>query len=225
MNIPDTEVNDIADEFDYLLLQEAGIIAKPPKPKNLAPDPSGNFWFTFVDNKISKQQEKVFIWGIYPDTAYSPTSGRFYRFNPDGTVKRMIFPYDNGMIALKHWKQGEYKLTHKNSAILAWEIMNCKLLPKGHIIYYKDLQHDNLCANNLGLISRGEYMRLRDCIANISGTLTIKTNGMYKYQVRYREDNKIKVKTFCDEEIAKNFKNIILQDSITLLGKYHVSKN
>lgn len=222
--VPTDEPEFQADSLDYLILQDAGIVAKPPKVKTKYPDPSADLFYTFTYNNITQKEEKIFIWGIYPDTGYAPTSGRFYRINQDGTVKRVIFPYDTGMFAVKHWKDGEYKLTHKSPPILAWEIINAKLLPKDSLVYFKDLQSDNLCADNLGVILRSEYMRLRDCLANISGTLKITTNGTYKFVVRYRENNKVKTKVFSDEVIAKQFKDIILQDSIMLLGRYHVSK-
>ena len=132
----------------------------------------------------------------------------------------MTFPNFSNLIFVR--KQNG-KATHKNTLVLAWEITNKRTLPEGYIVYAKDMNQENLKANNLGIITRVEYKLLRDAIANVKGALKFSVQSSGKFYVKYREDNRIKTKRFSCEETAKEFKQEILRANTMLLAKYHVS--
>ena len=171
-----------------------------------------------VFNKITNQQEQLLHFPEYNNIAYAPNSGSFWRLSPKGTY--MTFPNIDNMIFVR---MQDGKATHKKVHILAWEITNKRKLPEGYIVYAKDMNQENLKANNLGVIPRVEYKLLRDAIANVKGALKFSVQSSGKFYVKYREDNRIKTKKFSCEETAKEFKQEILRSNTMLLAKYHVS--
>ena len=171
-----------------------------------------------VYNKITQQEEQLLHYDIYSNIAYSPSSGSFWRLSNKGIY--MTFPDDCNMVFVK---MNTGKPTNKKVHILAWEITNKKQLPEGYIVYAKDMNQENLCANNLGIILRAEYKLLRDAIANVKGALKFSVQSSGKFYVRYREDNRINTKKFSCEETAKEFKQQVLTQNTMLLAKYHVS--
>lgn len=160
----------------------------------------------------------------YLHTHYDPLTGLFYRTEPDGTGLRQVFPADQRRISARLASTGKY--TFKGLGSLAWEFIHGSCIPEGYLVYYKNLDKDDVSASNLGIISKEDNKRVNDAIANLEGSLKIVPDEreVYTYKVKYKEDGKFKIKAFQDCIAAKAFHKEIMNRSVRLLGKYAVSQ-
>ncbi len=157
----------------------------------------------------------------YPQISYCKIEGIVYRINPDGSIKRRMFPDDVNMIAIYVKSSG--KFTRRKQNFLAWEILNNKPVPEGLIIYPKDMDYSNIKGNNLGICSKEEYSTLKDALNNIQYVLKIICTELF-YKVRYKVKGRTCFKKFHYEGTAKKFEKDIRLASTRLLNKYFVNK-
>jgi len=97
------------------------------------------------------------------------------RVSKDGYLLRKIT--DTG------YKCRDWVGVHK----IIWEAVNGPI-PKGHVLRFRDGNQQNICLENLGLLTRAEQMR-RNCVHNLPKELAvvIQLKGALQRQINKRE--------------------------------------
>lgn len=181
--------------------------------------------------------DRVINWEMYRSVLYSPTSGQFYKYTlieneqynkDDPSSKKYlinslykIFPSDVFMINVFNNYTG--KSTFKKPNILAWEIMNHRVVKREEYVFPRDLNINNLVGSNIGISSRAEYKVLRDALANHKGALKLTVMGNEKFKVYYRQNKRLLSQTFFDEIEAKAFFREKKLECHKLLSSFHIT--
>lgn len=159
----------------------------------------------------------------YPAIAYEAADGYICRTNHDGSFLRKLIPNENLMISIFVAELG--KFTNRKQANIAWEILNKKSIPEGFVVYFKDMQPDNIKAHNLGLITKKDNVKIRDALQNLQSVLKITTDSKKAgcYKVRYKLHGRTLFAKFEDDIAAKQFKRKIQLESTKVLSQYFVT--
>ena len=159
----------------------------------------------------------------YSATHYEPSTGTFWRLSKAFNDYIPIQLHDRRVNVIQT-STGRY--TWKGAGNLAWEYITGSPLPKGFLIYFKNLDNEDFRAENLGIIHRSELRSLKAAMLNVKGSLRIipNTKEVYTYKVRWKEPGVFKQKCFQDWIAANDFYNFIMQKCVKELGKYAVTQ-
>jgi hypothetical protein len=157
----------------------------------------------------------------YPSIAYAPKEGVICRVNKDKEFIRKLIPDENGMLNIFALERDAF--TNRKAINLAYEIFNKKAVPEGYLVYPKDADENNIKANNLGLMSKQEYVKYKDAIDNVLNEKLKLTFGAGKHKVRYKHLGRTKVKKFDDATSANTFKKQVYLESIKMISKFFVN--
>lgn len=178
-----------------------------------------------IQDEVIKQRDlQLLLSAAYPTIAYEGHDGVFFRIKPqDSSVIRQIEPNSNGMLSVMSSETG--KMTNRKASILAWEFLNSKKLPDDHVVYFKNLDQEDITAYNLGVTTKKEFKQLKDALDNLEWALKIvpDTKEVYSYKVRFKFQGCMIFKSFHDIVAAKKFKRIVVIKSTKLISKYLVS--
>lgn len=159
----------------------------------------------------------------YPGLLYDHLQGHFWRLKVDsvGNLQqdRRLFPNEEGNIG--YFCAVTRKPVKKKASVLAWEFLY-DYLPRDLYILYKDLDESNLKGSNLFALNRKDYIRFKDCLANVQGAIRMQAHpsDAFSHIVYHRRGNKLKQNTFKDIVSALRFKKKMLLFSLKVLGKY-----
>lgn len=167
------------------------------------------------------QNSDLNFYDNYPSIAYAPREGYICRINKDKEFLRRLIPDDNGMLNIFVLDKDSF--TNRKAINLAFELFNNRPIPEGYLVYPKDTDDTNLKANNLGLISREDYVKYKDAIDNVVNEKLKLTFGAGKYKVRYKHLGRTKVKKFEDSVSASNFRKKVYLESIKMISKFFVN--
>ncbi len=157
----------------------------------------------------------------YPSIAYAPKDGYICRVNKDKEYIRKLIPDENGMLNIFVLERDAF--TNRKAINLAYEIFYNKSIPDEYLVYPKDADENNIKANNLGLMSKQEYVKYKDAIDNVLNEKLKLTFSAGKYKVRYKHLGRTKVKKFDEAASATAFKKQVYLESIKMISKFFVN--
>jgi hypothetical protein len=149
----------------------------------------------------------------YPGLTYDQHTGSFFRDS------KQLYKDDLGFI--QYLCSSRHKIIRKKALILSW-IFLYGAVPKGNIVYPKDLNPDNNRGNNLGCLPKQEYLKIKDALLNTNGAIRLVPHpvDVWVYILKYRENGKVKTKVQQDViEGLKNKRKIMLKN-LKILSKY-----
>lgn len=161
---------------------------------------------------------------LYHNTYYEPTTGSFYRKENEAVPNYYkVFPDELKRIQVAFTANRKY--TYKGAANLAWEFINGPI-PEGYVLYFKNMDKEDLRANNLGIVTKDEYKKIKDALYNLQGSLKIipDKKEVYTYKVKYKENGYNKIRSFQDCIAAKKFHKEVMLKSVRELGKYAITQ-
>lgn len=170
------------------------------------------------------EKSQMKLYSKYPGCTYDPASGDFYRISMNNSYDRKLIPDELGNIS--YFCYFKKKPVKKKASTLAWEILNTKEVPDLHVVYFKDLDSNNLKAHNLGLIKKEDYRLLQDSLENLDGGIRLQSHptDAYVYYVKFRANGRVQ-QTLC-HDIAKalKLKRAILVKSSRAVSRFVVSR-
>ena len=163
---------------------------------------------------------------IHPGLGYDYKFGVFWRLkeSPTGLVpSHLLFPNAEGL--LQYFCVADKKNKKHVPLRAAYEIFNETRLTVQQVVYPKDLDDGNWKADNLGMITREEYAKLRDALYNITNDVSVHPHPKhtYTYIVGWKEKGRIRTKTVHDVTKVQQIRRIIRMKSSKTLSKYVVS--
>ena len=153
----------------------------------------------------------------YPGLTYDQHTGSFFR------EAKELYKDDLGFI--QYLCTHRRKVIRKKALIISWIFIH-GAVPKGSIVYPKDLNPDNNKGNNLGCLPKAEYQKIKDALLNTNGAIKLVPHSIdaWVYLLKYRENGKVKTKVQQDViEGLKNKRRIMLKN-LKILSKYIVSR-
>lgn len=160
---------------------------------------------------------------LYPGISYETTTGNFFKLKKDLSIERQVLPDYEGFIIYKC--SFTSKLIKKRAYILAYEILNDKLLDKNLQIYFKDLNPNNLCANNINTVSKIEYKKIKDSLDNLNGFMKIlphKVNA-FMYVLKFKINSKTRYLVCQDIVHAHKLRRLLTLKALKILSKYFIN--
>lgn len=157
----------------------------------------------------------------FPYIAYEPNDGFICRVDPETKqfIRKMI-PDDNGVINLFVDGVG---YTKRKAIYIAYEVFNKHQVSDDCILYFKDTDLTNIKIYNIGVMSKADYSKYKDCFDNIINKRLRLTFAKGKHVVKYKLDGKMVSKSFDDSVIATRFKRSIYLDNIRVISNYYVN--
>ena len=160
----------------------------------------------------------------YPNTAYSVSTGVFYRVSErTGIIQDTIEPDELDRIRVRT-SSGKY--SNKVQHNLAWELANGRAIPDGHVVYFKNTDSQDIRGYNLGICTRKQFQQLRDAIENSGEVLKLipHSTEAFSYKVRCKIDGFTKMVNFHDIIAAKRFMRIMQIKSSRVMSKYLITE-
>ena len=189
------------------------------------------------NNELTKLgiDDKVLFWSNYPELLYSPSKGNFYKYSLNAKkdehtgrltyyvqVAYRVFHYEDSF-TMNLFSYNVNGRTFKKPNILAWEIMNKKIVPRNMYVFPRDLNTNNFKGDNIAIATRAEYKDIRDALANYTGVLKLTIQGDDKFKVYFREKGLKRSRVFFDESEAKDFLREKKLQCYKLLSSFHIS--
>jgi len=168
--------------------------------------------------------QRLLYSSTFPNIAYDLLNGTFWRIDRKTKATTRELPLDDSM-RVPCWSALTGKNTNRKGAILAWEMLNGKELPPEHVVYFKNLNEEDLRGYNLGAVTKLEYTKIRDALQNLKGyaKLIPHATEVYSYKVRFKQGGFSTHQSFHDITAAKNFHRMLVINSTVLLNRYLVS--
>lgn len=153
---------------------------------------------------------------VYPMLLYDVETGLFYNKN---TLKQYKL---TDTLVLKLTNPVTKKQFTVKAIRAAWEMLNNKSLPRGLVLYTKNLDDCCLAATNIGAVDKETYKELREAVSNIKEHLKMKAhpNVPHYVVVQWKENKVLKSKVIHDVVSAKKFYRELLVKYTKILGKY-----
>lgn len=124
-----------------------------------------------------------------------------FSLKKDGKLKRIILPDEEGY--LKFYRNGrKYKIKANRAAML---LVTGKDLGLTDVILHKNLDQTDYRLQNLTIIDRGVYNKIKEAHRNLSGALSMSPHptDAYSYVITWREAGKDRVKVVQDVVVAR----------------------
>ena len=159
----------------------------------------------------------------YPNVAYDAQEGLFWRLDKNGEVTRLVNLDEQHRVLCT--SALTKKTTNRKGSILAWEIITGTSVPADSVVYFKNLNSQDLRGYNLSVVLRSEYSQIKDAVDNSSGFIRLipHSTEVYSYRVRYKLKGLTTFTSFHDVTAAKMFQRDLFVESTVLLSKYLVS--
>lgn len=150
---------------------------------------------------------------------YDIILGAFY-LKKNSKIVRRIFPTEEGYLIFFR-DCCRLKLRANKVAI---QIVTGEIIPKSKAILHKNLDENDYRLQNLKIISKISYNKVKEAYRNLSGALKMlpHNSDVFSYVISWKEDNKEKKTVVSDIVIAKRIYAKLELKYAKILNKYCV---
>lgn len=175
------------------------------------------------DHSKLRREDVCLIESLVSDYSYEPTTGTVISIK----TKKVLGYKDDDCFVKINTAKGK-SLKKMKYSVLCWILITKNIVPKDHVVYFKNFDVTDYSMLNLKLVTKKEMSVIRACIKNLEGSLKIVPHkkDVFKVEVQYigfNNDGGVKFIKFDDEEMARRRLNTIRSECIKTLAKHAIT--